>query len=76
MSTTLHESKTWSMGVAENKKINVMEMRSLRSMCGVTQMEQVKNEVRKTTGVTRVVWLSRAVSVEVVWTNGEDGREY
>ena len=39
-------------GVAEKKKFNILEM---RSMCRVTRMEGVRDEeVRSRTGVTRV----------------------
>ena len=42
------------MSVAEKKRLNVMAMRCLRSMCGVTCMDRVKSdEVRRRTGVTR-----------------------
>ena len=36
----LYEAEThWSMVLAENKRLNVIEMRCLRSMCGVTRMD-------------------------------------
>ncbi len=37
--TALYEAETWSMGAAERRRLNVMEMRCLRSMYGVTQMD-------------------------------------
>ena len=43
--TALYRAETWNMGVAEKKKLNVMEMRCLKSMCGVMCMDQVRNEV-------------------------------
>ena len=43
--TPLYWAETWSMTVAEKKRLNVMEMRCQRSMCGVTRMDQVRNEV-------------------------------
>ena len=45
--------ETWSMAVAEKKRLNVMMMRCLRNICGVTCMEQVRNEVWRRTGVMR-----------------------
>ena len=52
--TALYGSETWSMGVAEKRKLNVMEMKCLRSMCGVTRMDRVRNEeVRRRTGVRK-----------------------
>ena len=41
--TALYEAETWSMGVVE-KTLNVMEMRCMRSKCGVVLMERVRNE--------------------------------
>ena len=50
--TALYGAETWNMGVLERKRLNVMEMRCLRSMCGVTRMDRVRNEeVRRRTGV-------------------------
>ena len=45
MPTALYGTETWSIAVAEKKRLNVMEMRCLMSMCGVTCMNQVRNEV-------------------------------
>ena len=42
--TALYGAKTWSMAIAK-KIFNAMEMKCLRSMCGVTRMDQVRNEV-------------------------------
>uniref|UniRef100_A0A8C8DHP6 ribonuclease H n=1 Tax=Oryzias sinensis TaxID=183150 RepID=A0A8C8DHP6_9TELE len=50
----LYGAETWSLKVAEKRKLNVVEMRCLRSMCGVTRMDRVRNEViRERTGVMR-----------------------
>ena len=43
--TVLYGDETWSMTVAEKKRLNIMEMRYLRSMCGVSCMNQERNEV-------------------------------
>ncbi len=52
--TALYGAETWNMGAAERKKLNVMEMRCLRSMYGVTRMDRVRNEeVRRRTGVVK-----------------------
>ncbi len=52
----LYGAETWNMGAVERKKLNVMEMRCLRSLCGVTRMDQVRNEeVRRRTGVVKRV---------------------
>ena len=42
--TALYGAETWNMGAAERRRWNVMEMRCLRSMCGVTWMDGVRNE--------------------------------
>ncbi len=52
----LYGAETWNMGAAERKRLNVMKMRCLRSMCGVTQMDRVRNEeVRRRTEVVKRV---------------------
>ncbi len=52
--TALYGAETWNMGAAERKRVNVMAMRFLRSMCGVIRMDRVKNEeVRRRTGVVK-----------------------
>ena len=44
--------KFWGMKVSERQKLNVFEMRCLRSMAGVSRMDRVRNEVvRQRTGV-------------------------
>ena len=40
--TILYGAETWSMGIAGDEK-NVMEMGFLRSMCGVTCKDQMRN---------------------------------
>ena len=41
---TLYGAETWNMGAAERRRLNIGEMRCLRSMCGVTWMDGVRNE--------------------------------
>ena len=38
MSRAIYGDETWSMAIAENR-LNVMEMRCLRSRCGVALMD-------------------------------------
>ncbi len=46
--TVMYGAEIWSMGAAKKRRLNVMEMRCLRSMCGVTRMDLVRNdEVRR-----------------------------
>ena len=52
--TALYGAETWNMGARDRRRLNVMEMRCLRSMCGVTRRNRVRNEeVRRRTGVMR-----------------------
>ena len=37
-------AETWSMSVNERKRLDVMEMKCLRSMCGVSILDRVRNE--------------------------------
>ncbi len=60
--TALYGSETWNMVVAERRRSNVMEMRCLRSMCGVTQMDRVRNdEVRRRT------WAVKDLAEQAEW---------
>ncbi len=50
----LYGAEIWNMGAAERRRWNVMEMRYLRNICGVTRMDWVRNdEVRRGTGVLK-----------------------
>ena len=52
--TALYGAETWSMGSAERRRVNVLEMKCLRSMVGVTRMCRVRNEeVHRGAGVER-----------------------
>ena len=47
-------SESWLMKVTERQKLNLLEMKCLRSMTGVSQLDRVGNEVvRARTGVRR-----------------------
>ena len=37
-------SKAWGMRSAERRKVNVLEMKCLRSLVGVSRMDRVRNE--------------------------------
>ncbi len=52
--TALHMSETWNMGARE-KRLNIMKMRRLRNMCGVTQVDQVRNDEVWRTGVAKTL---------------------
>ena len=52
--TALYGSETWGLKEVERKKLNVFEMGCLRSMCGVTLWDRVRNEeVRRRVHVER-----------------------
>ena len=40
----LYGADVWGMRSAERRKVNVLEMKCLRNLLGVSQMERVKNE--------------------------------
>ena len=47
-------AQSWGMKVTERQKLNVFEMKCLRSMTGVSRLDGVRNEiVRERTGVRR-----------------------
>ena len=52
--TSLYGAETWGMRSAERKKVNVLEMKCLRSLVGVSRMDRVRNEeVRRRAGIER-----------------------
>ena len=52
--TVMYGSESWGMKVTERQKLNVFEMKCLRIMTGVSQLDRVKKEVvRARTGVRR-----------------------
>ena len=42
--TALYESEAWGMRSAERRKVNVLEMKCLRSFVGVSRMDRATNE--------------------------------
>ena len=52
--TTLHGAEAWGMRSAERRKVNVLEMKCLRSFVGVSRMDRVRNDqVRGRAGTER-----------------------
>ena len=52
--TVMYGSESWGMKVTERQKLNVFEMKCLRSMTGVSRLDRPRNEVvRARTGVRR-----------------------
>ena len=61
------------MRSAERRKVNVLEMKCLRSLVGVSRMDRVKNEeVRMRARIKREL-ASRAESIEMVRGCGKNG---
>ena len=52
--TSLYGAEAWSMRNAERRKVNVLEMKCLRSLVGVSLMDRFRNEwVRRRAGIER-----------------------
>ena len=52
--TVLYGAEAWGMRSAERRKVNVLELKCLRSLVGVSRMDRVWNEeVRRTAGIER-----------------------
>ena len=52
--TAFYGAEAWGMRSAERRKFNVLEMKCLRSLVGVSRMERVRNEeVRMRAGIER-----------------------
>ena len=50
--TALYGAEAWSIRSAERRKLNVLEMKCLRSLVGVSRMDGVRNEeVRRRAGI-------------------------
>ena len=51
----LYSSETWPMKRAQERRMEVAEMRMLRWMCGVTRRDRIKNDyIRGTVKVTEI----------------------
>ena len=52
--TALYGAEAWGMRSPERRKVNVLEMKCLRSLVGVSRMDRVRNEeVRRRAGIER-----------------------
>ena len=52
--TALYGAEAWGMRSAERRKVNILEMKYLRSLVGVSRMDRVGNEeVRRRAGIER-----------------------
>ena len=65
--TALYGAEAWGMRSAERRKVNVLEIKSLRSLVGVSRMDRVRNkEVRRRAGIEREL-ASRAEQRVLRW---------
>ena len=67
--TALYGAEAWGMRSAEGKRVNVLEMKCLRSLVSVSLMDRIRNEeVGRRTGIEREI-ASRADQrdIEMVW---------
>ena len=60
------------MRSAERRKVNILEMKCLRTLVGVSRMDRVRNEeVSRRAGIERELLASRAdqrvLTIEMVW---------
>ena len=52
--TALYGAEAWSMRSAEKRKVNVLEIKCLKSLVGVSRMDRVRNEdVLRRAGIER-----------------------
>ena len=52
--TALYGAEAWGMRSTERRKVNVLEIKCLRSLVGVSRMDRVRNEeVRTRAGIER-----------------------
>ena len=52
--TALYGADAWGMKSAERRKVNLLEMKCLRNLVGVSRMDRVRNEeVRRRAGIER-----------------------
>ncbi len=56
----MYRAETWALKKAQDRKLEVAEMRMLRWMCGVTRLDKIRNErIRGTTKVGEITKKSR-----------------
>ena len=65
--TALYGAEAWGMRSAERRRVNVLEMKCLRSLIGVSRMDRVRNEeVHRRAGIEREL-ASRADQIVLRW---------
>ena len=60
--TVMYGSESWGMKVTERQKLNMFELKCVRSMTGVSLLDRVRNEVVR---ARTVVWRELAVRVDM-----------
>ena len=66
--TLMYGAETWALMKAQEKKLEVAEMRMIRRMCRVTKLDKIRNErIRGKTKVGEIHKESTGKKVEVVW---------
>ena len=68
----LYGAEAWGMRSAERRKVNVQEMKCLRSL--VSRMDRVRiEEVRRRAGIERELASRADQSIEMIWACGKNG---
>ena len=65
--TALYGAEAWGMRSAERRKVNVLEMKCLRSLVGVLRMDRVRNEEVRRRAVIERDLASRADQRVLRW---------
>ena len=79
--TALYGAEAWGMRSAERRKVNVLEMKALRSLVVVSRMDRVGNEeVRRRAGIERELasradqrvlrWFGHVERMSIEWPEG------
>ena len=72
--TVLYGAEAWGMRSAERRKMNVLEMKCLRSLFGVSRIDRVRNEeVSRRAGIERELASRADQIIEIVWACGKNG---
>ena len=67
----MYGAETWASKKAQEKKLEVAEMRMIQWMCGVTKLDKIRNERIRVTAKVRNHNESPGKEVEVVWAYDE-----